>query len=108
MLFSSVWVYLTVVGRGIFEDVPARLAWMLPFDTSAWEQTSRSMIPHGTSLSEVIQKLGQPDEISEPHVGGNVQHLTYLNPHNPDRFIIVSIGPDGKVINSSSGSGPKR
>ena len=104
MLISSVWIYLTVMGQGIFKSAPARLAWLLPLGPSPWEQTTKLMVPHGTPLSEVISKLGQPNRISEPLVGGNVQHLTYVNPHDSGRVIVVTIGPDGKVISASSGS----
>lgn len=108
MVVSSLWVYLTVAGRGIFKDAPAILAWMLPISPSAWEQTTKSMAVHGTPLSVVIGKLGQPDEVSEPLVGGNVQHLVYSNPHDSNRYIIVTIGPEVNVINASSGSGKRR
>ncbi len=109
MLISSAWLYLVVAGRGLLEDVPARLAWMLPLGSSPWEQTTKSMAPHGASLSEVINKLGQPDQVSEPiisatMIGGGVQHLTYINPHDPTRHVVVTIGPDGRVINAASGT----
>jgi len=102
MLLSSVWIYLTLIGQGIFKDVPKRLAWLLPLGPNPWEQTTRLLVPHGTPLSEVIAKLGQPNEISEPLIGGNVQHLKYINPHDESRYIVVTIGPDGNVINATA------
>ena len=103
-ILSSLWVYLTVAGRGIFKDSPLGLAWMLPLGPSAWEQTTKEMASHGMPLSEVIRKLGQPDQVSEPLSGGNnIQYLRYVNPHDSSRFVVVTIGPDGKVINASSG-----
>lgn len=104
MLLSGVWIYLTVIGQGILDDAPKKLAWLLPLGPNPWEQTTKLMVPHGTPLSDVISKLGQPNDISEPNVGGNIQHLKYVNPHDPERFIIVTIGADGKVITASAGS----
>lgn len=104
MLISSAWIYLTVMSDGILKDVPKRFAWLLPLGPNPWEQATIHMVPHGTTLSDVISKLGQPNAITEPLVGGNIQQLKYLNPHDSARYIVVTIGPDGKVISASGAS----
>jgi len=104
MLLSGVWIYLTLVGQGLLEDAPKKLAWLLPLGPNPWEQSTKLLVPHGTPLTEVITKLGQPHEISEPLVGGNVQHLKYVNPHDSSRYIVVTIGPNGNVIHATAAS----
>ncbi|MFU8892930.1 MAG: hypothetical protein ACNA8L_04815 [Luteolibacter sp.] len=103
MIASSVWIYLTVISRDFLGNPPASIAWLLKPSDNNWEQTRLDMVASGMPLSEVMAQLGNPDEVSEPHVGANIQHLYYRNPRQSGRVIVVTIGRDGNVMSASAG-----
>jgi len=103
MIASSVWVYLTILSKGILDDPPDSIAWLLKIGNNDWEENTMRTITHGLPLREVLEKLGNPDQITEPHVGANIQHLYYTNPHDRSRVVVVTIGMDGNVMNISAG-----
>lgn len=103
MIASSVWIYLTILSRGILDDPPYAIAWLLKPGDNDWEHTRMKSVQSGMPLSEVISRFGNPDEVTEPHVGANIQHLYYVNPRHSGRVIVVTVGKDGNVMHASAG-----